>query len=269
MIHPTAKIDPQVELGDGVEVEEYAVIRGKVCIGAGTVVRPYTMICGTTRIGARCRIGPCAFIGMDPQHRGYTGAETSLVVGDDNVIREQSTLHRAFQSGEGHATVLGSNCYLMAGSHVGHDSRVGDNVTIGNNSLLAGHVTVGDGTFLGGACGIHQFCRVGRLAIMGGGEILRKDLLPFAAMRLGGMKGYNAIGCKRSEMSREAIHALRAAFHRIHSRRSVLEAVKELEEEGIAVPQVREMVEFVKNSKRGIVPSTRFLAVYRAADDEE
>src|SRR5204862_2474936 len=81
MIHPTAKIDPQVELAEGVEVEEYAVIRGKVCIGAGTVIRPYTMICGTTRIGARCRIGPCAFIGMDPQHRGYAGAETLLVVG--------------------------------------------------------------------------------------------------------------------------------------------------------------------------------------------
>jgi UDP-N-acetylglucosamine acyltransferase len=266
MIHPTAKVDPQAQIAPDAVVEEFAIIRGKVTIGPGTIIGPYTMICGTTRIGQRCRIGPSAFVGMDPQHRGYAGAETELIVGDDTIIREQATLHRAYQPG--HATVVGSNCYLMAGAHVGHDSVVGDNVTIANNVLLGGHVTIGDHVFLGGGAVVHQFCRIGRLAIVGGGEIVTKDVPPFGAMRWGGLKGYNAVGCKRSEMGREAIHALRAAFHRIHSRRSVQDAVKELEETGELTSQVKEVVDFVKSSKRGVFPSVRYLAVYGANDEE-
>jgi UDP-N-acetylglucosamine acyltransferase len=265
MIHPTAVVDPRAELAGDVIVEEFCSIQGRVTLGAGTIVHAHSVLRGVTDIGARCRIGPGAFVGTDPQHRGYGGGETRLIIGEDTIVREGASLHRSAQVGEEHATIVGARCFLMAGAHVAHDCNVADNVTIANNVLLAGHVEVGAGAFLGGGCVVHQFCRIGRLAIVGGGEIITKDVPPFAAVRWGGLKGYNAVGCRRSEMGAKASAAVRAAFHIIHARRSLRVAMDELAAAQELAAEVREIVEFVSSSRRGVLPSARYLNGSRAS----
>jgi UDP-N-acetylglucosamine acyltransferase len=270
VIHPTAVVDPRAELAADVIVEEFCSIKGRVTLGPGAVVHAHSVLRGTTRIGARCRIGPGAYVGTDPQHRDYRGEETRLVVGDDTIIREGATLHRSVHAGDDHATIVGSRCFIMAWAHVAHDCRVGDGVTMANNVLLGGHVEVGDGAFLGGGCVIHQFCRIGRLAIVGGGEIITRDVLPFAALRNGGLKAYNAVGCRRSEMGRKSIAAVRGAFQRIHSCRSVQDAVEQIvTDDEETTPEIRDLAEFVRTSRRGVLPSARFLASFRATADAE
>jgi UDP-N-acetylglucosamine acyltransferase len=228
---------------------------------------------GPTRVGARCRIGPTAFIGLDPQFRGFQDGQTWLIVGDDNVIREGVSLHRSTKPGDGGpdcpATRVGSRCFFMANAHVGHDVIVGDDVTMANATLLGGHVTVGARVFMGGASVAHQFCRVGRLAIVGGGEIVTKDVPPFAAMRWRALKGYNAVGCRRSGMSPETIHAIRSAFHTILAQRSFAAGVAAIDPAYAQVPEVRELIEFAATSKRGVFPSVRSLFTRGAPDIDD
>jgi UDP-N-acetylglucosamine acyltransferase len=276
MIHPTAVLDPRARLAPDVAVGEFCVIRGRVTIGPGTVIHPFSFVCGTTSIGARCRIGPGAYVGTDPQHRGYDGADTWLRVGDDTVVREGASIHRSSRIGEANATFVGARCFVMANAHVAHDCRVGDDVTMANGVLLAGHVEVGGAAFLGGACIVHQFCRIGRLAVVGGGEIVTKDVPPFAAVRGGGLRAYNAIGLRRAGIGRESIARVRHAFQRIHSSRSVLDAVRALEADaeatGLDAREVRELIEFVRGTRRGVAPSARFLpphAVAASADSDQ
>ena len=132
-----------------------SVIEGRVVIGPRTVVGPYTMVKGHAVIGAGCRLGPGAFIGLDPQHRGYSGQETSVEIGEGCIIREGASVHRAYQPG--HATRIGPRCMLMGQSHIGHDSVLGADVTLANSVIVGGHCRIGDGVFLGGGCGIHQY----------------------------------------------------------------------------------------------------------------
>jgi UDP-N-acetylglucosamine acyltransferase len=158
----------------------------------------------------------------------------------------------------------------MATAHVGHDCQVGDDVTIANAVLLAGHVHVGEGAFLGGASAAHQFCRIGRLAIIGGFEVIRKDVPPFGAVVHGGLKAYNAIGCRRAGFCPETTRAIRAAYRQIHAHRSPRKAADVIESNGsVTTPEVREIVEFLRAGKRGITASYRFArdsAASNAAD---
>jgi len=188
-IHPTAIIDRRAELGEGVKVGPYVVIEGRVRVGAGCVIEAHSVLRGPSAIGARCRIGPAAYVGLDPQHLKLNANETEswLIVGDECVIREGASLHRATHEGLEHATRLGDRCFLMANSHVGHDARLGNDVVMANAVLIGGHVTVGDRTFLGGGSAIHQFCRVGRLVVIAGNESVARDIPPFAAARYGGI----------------------------------------------------------------------------------
>jgi UDP-N-acetylglucosamine acyltransferase len=258
-IHSTAIIDPRATLGDGVSVGPYTLIDGAVEIGARTIIHSNCVIKGPSRIGADCEIGPAAHVGTDPQHLNYDrGQETWLTVGDRTVIRESASVHRATKAGVENATRVGNRCLLMACSHVGHDTRVGDNVILANAVLLAGHVTVGDNAFLAGGAGVHQFVRVGRLAILSGNEIATRDVPPFAAVRYGGLKGYNAIGCKRAGIARPAIFAIRTAYHCYHTHRTLPAAVRAIRENCPDLPEIREMLEFLTSSKRGIHPSLRF-----------
>ena len=192
-------------------VEPYAIIEGRVQIGPGSLVRHHSVINGSTILGANCRIGPAAYVGLDPQHLAYKGEETWLIVGDNVTIRETASIHREFKPGEENATRVGSRCYFMAGSHVAHDCQVGDDVIFANGVAIGGHVLIGP-SFSGRRRMVHQFARVGRLVIVSGNEVVTRDIPPFAAVRYGGLKGYNAIGCKRSGMSRESSHAIRGVF---------------------------------------------------------
>ncbi|MEZ0266930.1 MAG: acyl-ACP--UDP-N-acetylglucosamine O-acyltransferase [Phycisphaerae bacterium] len=267
-IHPTAVVGPDVQLADDVSVGPYAIIQGKVTIGPGTRVLPHTVINGTTVIGARCTLGPAAYVGMDPQHLGYKGEETWLVVGDDVVVRETGTLHRSMKPGIENATRLGNKVYVMANAHVGHDCRVADSVILAHGSMLGGHVEIGEKAFLGGGGGIHQFCRVGRLAIVRGNDSTIKDVPPFAAYSYSGLKGYNAIGVRRSGMPRESVQAIRKAYTILHAHRNTAIAVAEIERDVPSVPEVGEILTFIKSSKRGIALSVRSLYSAMAAGDD-
>jgi UDP-N-acetylglucosamine acyltransferase len=258
-IHPTAIVDPQCELADGVTVGAYAVLSGRVRVGEGTEIRPHTIVNGVTEIGRGCAIGPGAYVGMDPQHMRYKGEATLLVIGDNVVIRETATVHRSFRPArEGHATRIGDRCYIMASAHVGHDTVLGNDVTMANAAMCGGHVTVGEKAFLGGGCIFHQFVRVGRLAIVAGNEGLNRDIPPFAAVRFDGLKGYNAIGLRRAGLSQGAIHAVRQAFQRLHSHRNLSLAVAAIRGEVEQTAEVRELLEFIETAKRGVLPSWRF-----------
>ncbi|MDB5353985.1 MAG: acyl-ACP--UDP-N-acetylglucosamine O-acyltransferase [Phycisphaerales bacterium] len=270
-IHPTAIVDRRTELADDVQIEAYAIIGAGVSISAGTVVYAHSIIQGATAIGAHCRIGPAAHVGLDPQHLGFLNQPerptTWLEVGDHTIIRESASVHRSSKPGRENATRLGSHCMLMGGSHIGHDSRVGDHVILANAALVGGHCEIGERVFLGGGCAIHQFCRVGRIAIVCGVEACSRDVPPFAADRYDGLKGYNAVGCRRSGMPRESIQAIRAAFHCLHTHRTAAAVVAAIRELNSPAPEVQEMLDFIATSKRGIQPSVRFISRGEVSDD--
>jgi UDP-N-acetylglucosamine acyltransferase len=263
-VHPTSYIRGELVLGEGATIGPFCTVEGSVRIGAGTSILGNSTISGNTIIGAHCTIGPYCVIGAPPQHRGYDGAETFVVIEDDVVIREFATVHRAMTPGLEHATHIGRGAMLMVGSHVAHDSRVGEYATLANAVQLGGHVSVGDRAFLGGGTVIHQHVRVGRLAIVAGGEALAKDVMPYGAIFHDRHKGYNAVGCRRAGMEAAHVHALRAVFRRIHAALSAVQAVRQLRAQGWddSVPAVRELLEFIETSARGIQPSAR------AADQE-
>jgi UDP-N-acetylglucosamine acyltransferase len=258
-IHPTAIIDSRAHLASDVRVGPYSVIEGNVTVAAGTTIGAHCIIQGNTIIGADCRIGPAAYVGLDPQHLGYRGEETFAVIGDGTIIRENASVHRATHGGIENATRVGKRCFLMGASHVGHDCQVGDDVILANGVLLGGHVIVGDRVFFGGGCVVHQFCQVGRIAIICGNEAVTHDIPPFAAARYDGLKGYNAIGCRRAGIERQALHAIRRAYNALHTHRTMPDAVAAIQQ----LPQcseIRELLDFIAASKRGVQRSCNFIA---------
>ncbi len=254
-IHPTAVVDRRAELAENVTIAEYAVIRGRVIIGEGTLVREHTVIHGPTRIGRGCTLGPAAYLGLDPQHLKFKASDaepTWLVIGDNVTVRETASIHRALYPGEERATRLGNGCFIMGGVHIGHDCVLADEVIMANAVLLGGHCQIGSKAFLGGGCTGHQFSRIGRLAMIGGNEPFAKDIPPFGALWDGRLKGYNAVGCRRAGISREAIRAIRSAYQSLQTYPTVSAAVAAIRAESPDVPEVREILAFIAESKRGI-----------------
>ncbi|HEX3355934.1 MAG TPA: hypothetical protein VHS31_03040, partial [Tepidisphaeraceae bacterium] len=230
---------------------------------AESVIASHTVINGPTVIGAGCKIGPAAYVGLDPQHLDFLTRPdkpvTWLTIGDRTIIREMASVHRATRPGIENATRVGNDCLLMGAIHVAHDCVLGDRVIMANGALLGGHCQIGDRAFLGGGCTMHQFARIGRLALVGGNEPVSRDVPPFGAARYGGLKGYNAIGCRRAGLSREAIASIRKVFYCIHTNRTtqgLIAAIRQLEPQ---TDQTRELLDFLQNSKRGMHPSVRFL----------
>jgi UDP-N-acetylglucosamine acyltransferase len=267
-IHPTAIIDPKAELADDVIVGPYVVIEGKVIVGAGSTISAHSILHGHTIVGEKCRIGPAAYVGFDPQHLSYDGSETSLMIGDETIIRETAIMHRSLKPGLENATRIGKRCFLMGASHVGHDCRVGDDVILAQGAYLGGHVEVGDRAFLGGGCVIHQFCRIGRLTIIRGNEAISKDVPPFGATQHWGLQGYNLVGCRRAGLSREAIHGIRRAYQCIHQNRTVPNAAKAIRAIMPQVPELKELLDFIAGSKRGILPSIRAATIPTDVDSK-
>ena len=256
-IHPTAVIDSSVELGDGVEIGAFAVIEADVRIGAGTVIGPHVRISGPTVIGERNTFTGSASIGTDPQDLKFGGEKTRLEIGDDNVIREFVTMSRGTMGGGG-LTTIGSRCLFMAYAHVAHDCHVGSNVIFANNGTLAGHVEVGDFSTIGALSAIHQFCRVGRHAFLGGNTIITQDVLPFVktvGARPAKSYGINTIGLERKGFSKEAISGLKTAYRLlVRAHLTQVEALERIEAEVGHIDEVKEFVEFVRRSQtRGFV----------------
>jgi len=197
VIDPRAAIAPGAELDEGVSVGPFAVIGDGVRIGAGSWIGPHAVIRGPTVIGRDNKVFQFASVGEDPQDKKYRGAPTRLVIGDRNVIREGPHLHRGSKQ---EATVVGDDCFLMTNCHVGHDCRVGDGVVMATGATLAGHVSVGPKAFLSGYCLVHQFVRVGRLAMIQGGAAASQDVPPFtiAVRPQNLLVGVNVVGLRRA-----------------------------------------------------------------------
>jgi UDP-N-acetylglucosamine acyltransferase len=248
-------VDRHAELADDVQIGAYVIIEGRVRLGSGCVVGPHSILRGHSEIGAGCKIGPAAYVGFDPQHLKYAGGETWLVVGERTIIREGTSLHRSTKPGIENATRVGADCFLMANTHVGHDTKVGDRVTLANGAMIGGHCEIGIASFLGGGSGIHQFVKIGRLVIVGGCEVVTRDVPPFAAVRYDSMKGYNAVGCRRGGISREGVASIRAAYRCIHTCRSTPVAVQAIRQLEPQTPEIQEILDFIAAATRGIQPS--------------
>lgn len=255
-IHASAIVDPNAEIDPSVEVGPFSVIGANVKIGAGTVVKSHAVINGHTTIGEGNEIFQFASVGEANQDKKYKGEPTRLVIGDNNVIRENATIHRGTIQDNG-ITKIGSGNLFMASTHVGHDCIVGDNNILANYVALAGHVIIEDSIILGGYTGIHQFCQVASYSMCGMGSMVTKDIPNYVMVSGNPAKahGMNFEGMRRRGMSKDVIKALRSAYKCVYLKGSKLEdAVKELEQ-GLALEfaEVAMFLASIKRSKRGII----------------
>lgn len=254
-IHATAVVSPKAELAEGVKIGPYSSVGDGVVLGRDTEVGANAVIEGPTRIGERNRIFPFVCIGCAPQDIGYRGEDTRLVIGDDNVIREYVTIHRATTK-ETWETAVGSHNYFMAYSHIAHDCRVGDHVVLANVATLAGHVRVGDHASLGGLVAVHQFVRIGAYAFVGGGSGLDKDVPPFmlASGPRAKLYGINRKGLSRMGLSEPVLDGLKTAYRIIwRENRRLSEAVDQVRREVQPSAQLDLLLGFFEGSKRGIM----------------
>ncbi len=251
-IHPAAFVHPRARIGEGSRVGPGCVIDEHVVVGRDCEIRAHAVITGRATLGDGNQVGYGAVIGSEPQDLAFDPKAVSrVVIGDRNVIREHATIHRGTKDGT--ETRIGSGCFLMAEAHVGHNSVIGDRVILANNGLCAGYVVVGDGAFVSGNAVIHQFCRMGRLSMLRGGGRISKDVPPFmigdATNRV---RGLNVVGLRRAGIGPEARAALKRAFHALFlSGRPMPEVLGKLEVDAVA--EVREVVAFIRESKRGVV----------------
>ena len=251
-IHPTAIISPEVEIGDNVEIGPYAIIEGKIKIGDNCKIFPFAHIQGYTEIGENTKIFTGAIIGSIPQDLKYKGDITYLKIGKNNTIREYVTINPGTSAGE--ETIIGDNNLIMAYAHIAHNCKVGNNVIIANSGTLAGHVEIDDYAIIGGLVGIHQFCRIGKHSIIGGCSKVVMDIIPFimADGHPARPYGLNIIGLKRRNFSEEKIKILNEAYKIIFkSGLNTSQALKKLEEMNDC-EEVKDIIEFIKSSKRGI-----------------
>jgi len=252
-INPTAIIDPAAQFGAGVEIGPFSVIGPQVVIGEKTIVESHVVIEGEVEIGTGNFIGHGAVIGAPPQDVSFSPErKTKVEIGNDNIIREYCTIHRA--TTEGSATRIGDKNFLMAGAHMGHNCEIGNNVIIANNCLLAGFVQVDDGAFLGGGSTFHQFMHIGRLVMVQGSSAFGKDLPPFViAAERNSVFGVNIVGLRRAGFSAKDREEIKTAFKLVYTRGlNISQALKQ----GATMkfrPAAREFLDFVANAKkRGI-----------------
>jgi UDP-N-acetylglucosamine acyltransferase len=251
-IHRTAVISTDVEMAPDIEVGPYAVIEGPVQIGAGCVLGPYVHLRGPLTLGSGNRVFTGAVLGERPQHLQYKDEPTGLEIGDNNVFREHVTVHR----GTAHSwkTVIGSGNYFMANSHVAHDCRVGHNCIFANGALIGGHCTIEDNVYLSGNCGVHQFVRCGRLALLSGASATTKDMPPFVIQQaINCIVGVNVVGMRRAGMQKEEIDAVHRAIHLLFFQKNLMSwAMAQVEKELGHVDAVAELLRFIRSSKRGV-----------------
>ncbi|MDA8243274.1 MAG: acyl-ACP--UDP-N-acetylglucosamine O-acyltransferase [Elusimicrobia bacterium] len=254
-IHPTAVIDPKAQIDDGVEIGPLTVIGEDVQIGAGTKIGPHCILEFCT-LGKNNWLTGAAYVGMPPQDWSYKGEHKRFIMGDSNVIRENVTLHRGAHTD---ITTMGSNCMLMANSHIGHDCRVGNNVVMVNCASAAGHVEIGDRALISGLAGIHQFTRIGKFAMISGGGMANQDIIPYVTAQGDRAKpvGLNLVGMKRNGFTREQIKAVKHVFKTLFFRGLLLkDAVAKLRAENLPA-EAALILDFVEASKRGIARPRR------------
>ncbi|MGD0075415.1 MAG: acyl-ACP--UDP-N-acetylglucosamine O-acyltransferase [Candidatus Binataceae bacterium] len=252
LIHPSAEIGPQVELGPGVEIGPFCHLEGRISIGARSRLLGHVTVLGDTRIGQDNVLHANVVIGDEPQDISYTGDRREVLIGDRNIFRESVTVNRGSQRGR--ITIVGNDNYFMQNAHAAHDCRIGNQTIIAGGALLAGWVEVGDRAQVSGNCVVHQFVRIGRLAMMRGLSRTSRDIPPFCiADATHTLRGINVVGLRRAGLDRDSIATLRKAFAALFGVRQNLSlAIERLLSSGATSPEVIELIEFIKASKRGV-----------------
>lgn len=251
MIHPTAIVHPGAKLDPTVQVGPYVVIDEGVAIGADCIIGPHVYLTGLTTIGIHNRFYAGAVIGEAPQDLKYNGEPTRLRIGDHNVFREHVTVHRSNKTAE--ETIIGSRNFLMANSHVAHNCHLGDSVILANGTLLGGHVTLHDRAFLSGNCLVHQFVRVGTLALMQGSAGISKDLPPYTVARgTNGICGLNTIGLRRAGFAPAERLELKQLYRALfRDGRNLCAAIADARDKYSSAP-AKVMLDFVAAATRGV-----------------
>jgi UDP-N-acetylglucosamine acyltransferase len=254
-VHPTSVVSPRAELGDGTHVGPFCTVGDEVRLGSRVRLESHVVLDGRTEIGDDTHIFPFASIGLEPQDLKYHGESAETRIGRRNRIREFVTVHRGTEGG-GMLTSIGDDCLIMAQAHIAHDCHVGSHVIMGNAATLAGHVEVEDGANVGAYSGVHQFCRVGREAYIGGYSVVVKDALPFALTVGNHAKcyGLNTVGMKRRGYPQETVEALHHAFRLLlSSKLNTTQALSRIRDEIQGSTEVEEFLRFIETSKRGVV----------------
>lgn len=253
-VHPTAVIHPGARLHPTVQVGPYAVIGPNVELGAGTTVGPHSVIEGRTRIGERNRVFQFASVGAQPQDLKYAGEDSELHIGDENLIREFTTLHKGTAGGGG-VTRIGNGNLFMAYSHVAHDCQVGNGCVFANSATLGGHVEIGDHVILGGLAAVHQFTRIGRHAFIAGGSMVVMDVPPYCTAQgdRAELVGINSVRLARHGLSEEQIGQIKDAYRVLfRSKLPLDEALERLRTDFGGSPEIEVLLAFVASSKRGL-----------------
>ena len=249
-IHSTSIVSPRARLGAGISIGPYAVIEQDTEIGEGCEIRAHVVIKRFTTLGPANTVHEGAVLGGEPQDVGFVDCTSYLNIGPNNRIREGVTIHRGTQPES--ATIVGSNCFIMANAHVAHNCRVGDGVIIANNVALAGHVDIQDRVFISGGVVVHQFCHIGRLAMIGGNSKIVQDCLPFVVTDgvPGRAHGLNIVGLRRAGFKSSELQSLKEAYRLLlRSGLSLDSALRSLE--NLGDPLVAHLIDFVRNASRG------------------
>jgi len=254
MNQPLAYVHPGAKIANNVVIEPFVTISNNVIIGEGSWIGSNVTIMEGARIGKNCNIYPGAVISAPPQDLKYSGEETLTIVGDNTTIRECVTINRG--TTDRMQTSIGSNCLIMAYSHIAHDCKVGNYCVFSNNSTLAGHITIGDYVILAGMTAIHQFCSVGDHAFISGGSLVRKDVPPYvkAAREPLSYVGINSVGLRRRGFSAEKIREIQDIYRTLYQKNyNTTQAAEILEAEMEVTPERDDILQFIKDSQRGIM----------------
>lgn len=254
MVHQLAAVDKRAKIEKNVIVEPFTTIAGDVEIGEGTWIGPNVTIMDGARIGKNCRIFPGSVIAAIPQDLKFDGEDTLVYIGDRTTIRECVTVNRGTKA-LGY-TKLGADCLVMATSHIAHDCVIGDHVVIVNGCGIAGHVEIGDHTIMGGLSAVHQFCKIGKHVMIAGGTLVRKDIPPYVKVAREPMSyaGINSVGLRRRGYSNDKIFEIQKIFRYIFQMKTnVTQAMNLIEKEMLPTAERDEILEFIRNSPRGIV----------------
>jgi len=253
-IHPTAIVAKEAQLADGVSIGPFAIVEDDVTIGEGTAIDSNTYIASGARIGRHCRIHHGTVVATLPQDLKFGGEPTLFEIGDNTTVREYATLNRGTKAhGKSH---IGSNCLLMAYTHVAHDCEVGDNVIMANGVQLGGHVTIEQWAIIGGFTPVHQFCHVGQHCMVGGGFRVIQDVPPYILaseepLRFGGL---NSIGLRRRGFSSETLLQLKRCYRLLYrSKLNVTQAVERIRAELELTAEIQNVLAFIEHSDRGII----------------
>jgi UDP-N-acetylglucosamine acyltransferase len=251
-IAPTARVHPDAVLGAGVVVGEFAIVDRDVSIGAGTILEPYVYVKRWTTLGQRNQVSAGTVLGTDPLDKNFSGERSSLRIGDANIIREHYTISRG--TAPESETVIGDENYIMTSGHIAHNCRIGNRIVIASCALVAGYVEIEDDAFVSGGVVIHQYSRIGRLAMIAGNTRVNSDVPPYflyAGYNVEA-KGLNLVGLKRAGFASAEIQALKTAYRILYRSRLKLEAALERIEAEVPGAQARHLVDFIRSSKRGI-----------------